>query len=821
MIYPDTFEQKTGFRAVRQHIGELCTTAAGRRETDDMSFLTDFGAVEAALRAVDEMTRATEADCGFALGPVADFGEPLARAKAVGAFLSAAEFVQVARTLATTAQVWAFFHREGKEDGEKDLFPHLSERAATLNPLPELARAIERVIDQYGNVRDNASPELASIRAELSRISGTANSILRRVMARAVEEGLLEADAAPSVRDGRLVIPVPPMNKRRIQGIVHDQSASGKTYFIEPAEVVEINNRQRQLQLDEKREVARILTALTSEMRPWLPVLEENEGVLGWFDFVLAKARYAAETGGMMPHLTRGPEMEWYHAVHPVLLKSLSDKGKEVVPLDIRLTQKERILVISGPNAGGKSVCLKTAGMLQYMAQCGVLPPVYENSHFGIFDSIFIDIGDDQSILDDLSTYSSHLRNMKAFLRNAGATTLILIDEFGAGTEPQIGAAMAQAILAALNEKRVWGIVTTHFQNLKMFARDTEGLVNGSMLYDREHLRPMFRLAIGSPGSSFALEIARTAGLPREIIDAAREIAGSDYVNMDKYLLDIARDRRYWENKRLDIKRKEKELDRTLTGYREDAETLRSHRKEILAEAKAEAKKIIEESNASVERTIREIREAQADKERTRQARERLADDRKRIAESLEKGSDVNANRLLAKAPKQKRQRQDAPRKQAQEPLRPGDFVKLDNGGTVGTILEIAGNNATCSFGMLKTTVKLSRLSRTMARPASGAKAASFLSSSTTDSLRDKQLNFKPEIDVRGMRADEALQAVTYFLDDAIQFQQSPVRILHGTGTGALRQALRQYLASVPGVESVHDEDVRFGGAGITVVTLR
>ena len=821
MIYPDTFEQKTGFRAVRQHIGELCTTAAGRRETDDMSFLTDFGAVEAALRAVDEMKRATEADCGFALGPVADFGEPLARAKAVGAFLSAAEFVQVARTLATTAQVWAFFHREGKEDGEKDLFPHLSERAATLNPLPELARAIERVIDQYGNVRDNASPELASIRAELSRISGTANSILRRVMARAVEEGLLEADAAPSVRDGRLVIPVPPMNKRRIQGIVHDQSASGKTYFIEPAEVVEINNRQRQLQLDEKREVARILTALTSEMRPWLPVLEENEGVLGWFDFVLAKARYAAETGGMMPHLTRGPEMEWYHAVHPVLLKSLSDKGKEVVPLDIRLTQKERILVISGPNAGGKSVCLKTAGILQYMAQCGVLPPVYENSHFGIFDSIFIDIGDDQSILDDLSTYSSHLRNMKAFLRNAGATTLILIDEFGAGTEPQIGAAMAQAILAALNEKRVWGIVTTHFQNLKMFARDTEGLVNGSMLYDREHLRPMFRLAIGSPGSSFALEIARTAGLPREIIDAAREIAGSDYVNMDKYLLDIARDRRYWENKRLDIKRKEKELDRTLTGYREDAETLRSHRKEILAEAKAEAKKIIEESNASVERTIREIREAQADKERTRQARERLADDRKRIAESLEKGSDVNANRLLAKAPKQQRQRQDAPRKQAQEPLRPGDFVKLDNGGTVGTILEIAGNNATCSFGMLKTTVKLSRLSRTMARPASGAKAASFLSSSTTDSLRDKQLNFKPEIDVRGMRADEALQAVTYFLDDAIQFQQSPVRILHGTGTGALRQALRQYLASVPGVESVHDEDVRFGGAGITVVTLR
>lgn len=818
MIYPDSFENKCGFSVVRGRISDLCQTYEGKRQAASMSFMTDFGSVSNALHAVDEMMRASGANGGFSLGPVFDIAESLARAKAVNAFISAEEFLKIRKTLSTTSEVKDFF-RMNDED-EPSPYPHLSVEATDLEPLPALARAIDRVMDQYGNIRDNASAELASIRSELARISGAANAILRRVMAKAVSDGILEADATPSVRDGRLVIPVPPMNKRRIQGIVHDQSASGKTYFIEPAEVVEVNNRQRQLQLDEQREIARILTQLTSELRPEIMFLTTNGEILGWFDFVLAKARYAVETGGMLPQLTDGPELEWYHAVHPVLLESLRSKGKDVVPLDIHLTEKERILVISGPNAGGKSVCLKTAGILQYMLQSGVLPPAYENSRFGIFDSIFIDIGDDQSILDDLSTYSSHLRNMRFFLRNSGKDTLVLIDEFGAGTEPQIGAAMAQAILASLNETGVWGIITTHFQNLKIFARDTDGLVNGSMLYDRQHLRPTFRLAIGSPGSSFALEIARTAGLPKEIIDAAREIAGSDYVNMDKYLLDIARDRRYWENKRIDIKRKEKELDSTLARYREDADTLRAHRKEIISEARDEARRIIDSSNASVERAIREIREAQADKERTRRAREQLAKEKQELSQSLSDGRDKSQNPLLKKAPGQKKKRAEQTQPKIEEPLKIGDFVKLDGNGTVGTVLEIAGGTATCSFGMLKTTVKVSRLKRTISRPASGVKADSFLSRSTTDSLRDKQLSFKSEIDVRGMRADEALQAVTYFIDDAIQFQQSPVRILHGTGTGALRQSIRQYLDNLPGVASYHDEDVRFGGAGITVVTL-
>lgn len=821
MIYPDTFEQKSGFSAVRNRIADLCISAAGRQEAADMAFMTDFGAVEEALKAVDEMSRATSAEAGFSLGAVPDISQSLARARAEGAFLPAEEFMSVARLLATSAEVCAFFATPA-DDGADDAvqYPILASHTRMLEPLPQLAREIDKVIDQYGNVRDNASSRLAEIRGELAQISGTANAILRRVMARAVEEGLLEADASPSVRDGRLVIPVPPMNKRRIQGIVHDQSASGKTYFIEPSEVVEINNRQRQLQLEEQREIVRILTVLTASLRPYIPELSADGEILGWFDFVSAKAVFARETGGMMPRLTDAPELEWYHAVHPVLLQSLRSKGKDVVPLDIRLTPQERILVISGPNAGGKSVCLKTVGIIQYMAQSGVLPPVYENSRFGIFDSIFIDIGDDQSILDDLSTYSSHLRNMRFFIKNGNSRSLMLIDEFGAGTEPQIGAAMAQAILGRLNDLGMWGVVTTHFQNLKLFARDTEGLVNGSMLYDRQHLRPLFTLAIGSPGSSFALEIARTAGLPREIIDAARDIAGSDYVNLDKYLLDIARDRRYWENKRIDIKRKEKQLDTTLSAYREDAETLRARRKEILAEAREEARKIIDSSNASVERAIREIREAQADKERTREAREKLAKEKQQLAQTLASGEDVNENRLLKKAPRAPRQKVRSERRVSDTPLKPGDFVKLDGGGTVGTILEIAGNNAVCSFGMLKTTVKTSRLTRSMSRPASGAKSESFLSRSTTDALRDRQLSFKSEIDVRGMRADEALQAVTYFIDDAIQFQQSPVRILHGTGTGALRQSLRQYLDTLPGVASYRDEDVRFGGAGITVVTL-
>ena len=580
--------------------------------------------------------------------------------------------------------------------------------------------------------------------------------------------------------------------------------------------MVEVNNRSRELEIEERREVLRILAELMAELRPEIELVLDCCAVMGRLDFIHAKALYAARTGGVLPHLSEKPELELYHAVHPVLLESLARKGQEVVPLDIILTPSKRLLVISGPNAGGKSVCLKTVGALQYMLQCGMLPPVYENSHMGVFDDIFIDIGDDQSIENDLSTYSSHLRNMREFLRHGRRTSLVLVDEFGGGTEPQIGGAIAQAILKVFNDKGMWGVITTHYQNLKHLADETEGLVNGSMLYDRQQMRPLFRLSIGSPGSSFALEIARKTGLPADVLADAEEIAGSDYVNMDRYLLDIARDRRYWENKRQAIRQKEKKLEETLARYENDAETLRQHRREILAEAKEEARKILDGSNASIERAIREIRESQADRERTQAARLALQHEKADILK--DKASD---NRLLRKAPKARHKEPEKKPADMQKPLAVGDTVRLDGQGTPGKILDISGKNATVAFGMLKTQVKLQRLQRTLQQPSSGAReGASFVSASTVNSMRDRQLEFSREIDVRGMRADEAIQAVTYFLDDAIQFSQGQVRVLHGTGTGALRQAIRQYIDTVPGVESYRDEDVRFGGAGITVITL-
>ena len=518
-----------------------------------------------------------------------------------------------------------------------------------------------------------------------------------------------------------------------------------------------------------------------------------------------------------MPHLSRNVELEWYHACHPGLLFSLERQGKKVVPLDITLSGRERLLVISGPNAGGKSVCLKTVGIVQYMTQCGMLPPAYENSHFGIFEDIFIDIGDDQSLEDDLSTYSSHLKNMKLLLQRGGARSLVLIDEFGSGTEPQIGGALAQAILKQINSREMWGVITTHYQNLKHYAEETEGLVNGSMLYDRHLMQPLFKLSIGNPGSSFAIEIARKTGLPAEIISDAEAIVGSDYVNMDKYLLDIARDRRYWENKRASIRQKEKKVEESLARYENDAEMLRERRREIIEEAKSEARRILEGSNAAIERTIQEIRSSQADKARTLEARKKLEQERQAMAE-LRPGS----NKLLDKAPKKKKKGlcNDAIQQEALRPIAVGDVVKLDGEGSPGRVEEIQGNKAVVVFGMIKTTVKLDRLKHTMAKIPTAVKGATFISASTTDAARTRQLGFKREIDVRGMRVDEAVQAVTYFIDDAIQFNAGRVRILHGTGTGALRQYIRNYLDSVPGVQSYRDEHVQFGGAGITVVEL-
>ncbi len=819
MIYPDSFEHKIGFDAVRTRLTELCGSSLGAANVQAMRFSSDFSMIDLELRRTAEMLAIAEGSDPLPLRNMHDVTTTLKRCRIEGASVSLDELLKIRQSLQTISDLHAFFTPKG-DDGTPMPYPLLAELCADMTAFPDINRQIDRIIDPLGNMRDNASPYLAEIRSELSRISASVNSIMRRVMARAVEAGYLDKDTTPTVRDGRLVLPVAPMHKRKINGIVHDESATGKTFFIEPAEIVEVNNRGRELELEERREMMRILSEITAFMRPSIPDMLQSYEILGLLDFIMAKAVYAKETGATLPHISPSTELEWYHAVHPVLLESLRRQGKEIIPLDITLDGNNRILIISGPNAGGKSVCLKTVGIVQYMAQCGMLPTVYENSHIGLFKGIFIDIGDDQSIEDDLSTYSSHLRNMKHFLSHGNDATLILIDEFGGGTEPQIGGAIAQAILKEFNDKHLWGVITTHYQNLKHFADDTDGLINGSMLYDRQQMRPLFRLSIGNPGSSFAIEIARKTGLPASIIDNAAEIVGSDYINMDKYLLDIARDRRYWENKRQTIRQKEKKIEQVLERYEEDAETLRSKRREILAEAKEEARKILDGSNAAIERTIREIRESQAEKERTAEARRQMAQEKEAL---LNADTRASKNKLLQKAPKAKKGNADKTSKNTPAPSAPlavGDNVKLDGQGTPGKILEINGKDAVVAFGMLKTNVKLNRLQRTLAQPSSGVKSTSFVSSSTTDRLRERQLQFKREIDVRGMRADEAIQAVTYFIDDAIQFNQDEVRILHGTGTGALRQAIRQYLDTVQGVASYRDEHVQFGGAGITVVTL-
>ncbi len=820
MLYPEKIEEKIGFSSVRNEIRQRCHCNGGRELCDSMAYMSDFKAISDSLRCVDEMVSSMHSEERVPLEGTDDISQQLSLIKIPGTYLEIREYVKIRKMLECFGRVHNYFIAEGEN---KVIYPHLNALCVPLGEMPlSLVRCIDRAIDpSSGIIKDNASKELAEIRSQLRSLSGRVNSIMRRVVSEAIAQGWIENDTTPSVRDGRLVIPVPPMNKRRIQGIVHDESASGKTLYIEPAEIVEANNRTRELQLEEHREIIRILISIADELRPFIAEILEGAEIIYHLDFINAKAQYAELIGGMMPAISDRQEIEWYHACHPALMLSLRKHGREIVPLDIRLEQGKRILVISGPNAGGKSVCLKTVGTLQYMLQCGILPPVYENSHFGIFKDMFVDIGDDQSFEDDLSTYSSHLRSMKFMLQRGNSRSLFLIDEMGSGTEPIIGGALAKAILEQMNLKGMWGVVTTHYQILKEFADDAEGLINGSILYDRHLMQPMFALSIGSPGSSFALEIARKTGLQPEVIAAAEEIVGKDYVNLDSYLLDIARDRRYWENKRTAIKQKEKKLEQIIEKYTDEAEQLRTKRRQIIEEATQEARIILDSSNAAIERTIAEIKQANAEREKTLEARRKLKEERLALERSA-KDEKAQKNSLLAKAPRKKLKVSNATHAAtnvADRPIMVGDNVRLDGNGTVGTVIEISGNNAIVAFGNLKTNVKADRLKVTNAKPDTPRKAS--VSMQTIDSGYDRQLNFNQEIDLRGMRVDEALQAVTYFIDDAIRFSIPRVRILHGTGTGALKQAIRGLLNATSGVENYHDEDVRFGGAGITVVNLK
>ncbi len=823
MIYPENFETKIGFTTVRKEITSRCISTLGKNCCERMRFSTRLDEVTLWLNQTNEFLAILQSKREFPLNYFFDMRTTLKSISVPGSHLSAQNFFDLQRSLSTVSEIIRFFKRNDEDTEEIQPYPNLARLVGAMQSFPDIVREIGRILDKNGNVKDNASPLLLELRRAIASATASINGILRKVISTGRQAGYLDKDTTPSVRDGRLVIPVSPMHKRKLRGIVHDESASGRTIFIEPEEVVETNNRIREAENEVKREIIRILTELTGMVRPHVDELLSTYNILGLIDFIRAKAVFAQDVDGQLPHIEKNPHVELYHAVHPALLLSLREQGKEVVPLNIELNREQRILLISGPNAGGKSVCLKTVGVVQYMMQCGVLPTVYYNSHMGMFNSIFIDIGDQQSIEDDLSTYSSHLQNMKTFLTRGDKRSMILIDEFGSGTEPQIGGAIAQAILEQLNKSRIMGVITTHYQNLKQFADDTPGIVNGAMLYDRQQMKPLFQLSIGYPGSSFAIEIARKTGIPREVIDKASEIVGSDYINMDKYLLDIVRDRKYWENKRYDIHQKEKRLNAIAEQYNEQLEKLNNEYKAILKEARKEALDIISQSNSHVERTIKDIKQVQAEKEKTRIARLQLEEFKRRIAEE---DKDESLKEMKPLRPVSKKSNKDKGKKthiikktvDKDKTLQAGDNVLLKGGtSTVGTIISIDEKYAVVAFGILKTRVEVDRLERTLRK---AAQERPSLTTATTNEIRERQLQFKPDIDVRGMRVDEALQAITYFIDDAIQFSYKNLRILHGTGTGALREAIRQYLNTVSEVKNYHDEHVQLGGAGITVVNL-
>ncbi|OFP29144.1 methionine ABC transporter substrate-binding protein [Prevotella sp. HMSC069G02] len=849
MIYPENFELKIGFTEVRSMLRERCLSSLGKSQVDEMTFSSDAETVNEWHAQTDELRLLLEANPDFPLSNIYDVRESVSRARIANTHLEEDEFFDLRRSLDTIHRIVQILHPDNPEQRVGQALFLLADGIATF---PHLVQRIDQVIDKFGHMRDTASPELQRIRRELVRAEGSVSRTLHGILRAAQAEGIVDKDVTPAVRDGRLVIPVAPGLKRRINGIVHDESATGRTVFVEPKEVVEANNHIRELESEERQEVIRILTALTQHVRPNVREILDSFHFLGVMDFLQAKVQLGKNLRAISPQLKATPHIDWIEARHPLLEKQLASRGGKIVPLGITLTPEKHILMISGPNAGGKSVCLKTVGLLQYMLQCGVPVPVSERSTCGIFDDVMIDIGDEQSLENDLSTYSSHLLNMKNMMKQANDCTLILIDEFGTGTEPQIGGAIAESVLDKFCSKGAWGVITTHYQNLKHFADTHPGVANGAMLYDRHEMRALFQLAIGRPGSSFAIEIARKIGLPEDVIAEASEIVGSDYIQSDKYLQDIVRDKRYWEGKRQTIHQREKDMEKTIARYEQEIKELQQQRREIVAKAKAEASELLRESNRRIENAIREIRERQAEKEATKKIREELHQFEQAVKDEQPSGG-KKAHGLLSdddfekkveqlrqrKERREKRKQEKAekallPQKQteftaklsvdkAEKTLAVGDTVRIRGLKSTGVIESIDGQMCTVIFGDMRSKMRLHRLESVTSsneEPSRSNETAYQVSRATRDTIDDHKKNFHQDLDVRGMRGDEALNAVQYFIDDAILVGMSRVRILHGKGNGILRNLIRQYLATVPNVEHYADEHVQFGGAGITVVDL-
>jgi DNA mismatch repair protein MutS2 len=821
MFYPVNFENKTGFDRIREMLRNNCLCDLGVGHVNAMCMTDSHEKIVQLLDESAEFRDICLYEESFPVDNYLDVTQYLKKASVEGAFLEAEEVFSLKKSLEAIKSVLRFF----KVHEEKEKYPVLRKLAGKVNYFPFVLEKIDAILTRTGRIKDNASSELRNIRKEIIQKHSHVNKRLESILKGAQQSGIAESDAALTLRNGRLVIPVSATNKRRISGFIHDESATGKTVFIEPSDVVELNNEIKELEYAEQREIIKILTRFTDTIRPYLDDLDQAYSFLGYIDFLRAKTLFAVRTQAIRPEVNDICEFRWIRAVHPLLYLSHQKIKKDVVPLDIRLNEKDRILVISGPNAGGKSVCLQTVGLLQYMMQCGMLVPMNIDSSMGIFSKIFIDIGDEQSLENDLSTYSSHLLNLKYFIRHADPKTLILIDEFGSGTEPMLGGAIAEAFLERINQHEVYGVITTHYANLKHYASSARGIINGAMLFDTAHIKPLFRLEIGKPGSSFAIDIARKIGVPEDILKNASDRIGQEHIRFDKHLREIIRDKRYWEEKRNRIRIAEKKLQSVIDQYAEELKNAKKQQKEIVAQARQQAEELLSGVNREIENTIRVIRESQADKEKTKAARKSLETLRSRLnskdnsedrilEEKIKRAGELRKKLGADESPEELRKKTKEDGK-----IKTGDKVRIVNQETIGEVLDVNGSSIMVAFGNMITTVREVRLMK-VGEEELGKQVASSTKSSFGYNLSERKLNFKPDIDIRGKRADEAIEIVKKLVDEAVMVSVHDLRILHGKGNGILRQVIRDYLHTIDLVKSCRDEHVERGGAGITVVEL-
>ncbi|WP_066831489.1 endonuclease MutS2 [Rufibacter ruber] len=802
MIYPTNFEQKIGFGQIREMLAEACLSALGRRFVERVQFLDRFDLVQRLLQQTHEFANILRAGEDFPSSYYFDVTEHLSRAALEGAFLEVRGVFEIKMSLRAIRQALGFF-----VESEEGMYEALKALTKDVEVDRQLVAALEKLVDDAGNVKEDASPELQRVKRDLIGQQTQLRKQISSIMRHAKQEGWTPGDAEPTVRGGRLVIPVIAEYKRRIKGLIHDESATGQTVYLEPESVFELNNDIKDLENAYHRELIRLLTAVTNQVRHHLPSLRKAYQFLALLDFIRAKAVVANKIGAVMPELHKRPFIKWKDARHPILHLTMQAQGKKAVPLSLELDQEQRILLISGPNAGGKSVAMKTVGLLQYMLQCGLLIPVAEGSEAGLFGDVFLDMGDEQSIENDLSTYSSHLQNMKQFLLFADRKSLVLIDEFGTGTEPSLGGAIAEAVLGQLHQQKVFGVITTHYTNLKNFAERTPGMVNGAMRYNPAELQPLYQLEIGKPGSSFALEIARKIGLPRNIIEKAGTLVGKEKIRYDKLLEQLEQEKTDFERRNATVAKQERKLQKAVEEYTALKQHLEESKQDIIRTAKGQAKLLLKDANQQIESTIEQIRKSQAEKEQTKAARQQL----ETFKEKLTPDPKSVVRRTSGAVPT--------------GPLQPGEKVVLVGQDSVGELLAVKGKTAEVSFGGLKTIVKLEKLERpdmaVVKQKEKKAKEEQASAPSKGLDVTQRMADFVHTLDVRGKYAEDALTTVMNFLDDAIMLGIPEVKIIHGRGNGILKQVVRDYARSQREVASVSDEHIERGGDGATVIVLK